>query len=75
MRARLSTLARRWNVRTLSAREVFSTEYPPYWDAVAHGDEFLPHRCINGRGDTRAAALFLLKAAIDDARKPLAEAA
>ena len=72
MSARLTTLARRWNVSLLTVHEYAFASGTHDWTASCVADD-LPgeNRCINCNGHpTREAALFQLKAVIDEARKP-----
>jgi hypothetical protein len=71
MSARLSTLARRWNVSLVTVHEYAFASGTHDWTASAVSDDFPgTNKCINYSGaPTREAALFQLKAAIDDARK------
>lgn len=82
MSARLSTLARRWNVNLLTVQEYCHASDAHHWSASAVDDSLPRSRpdAMSGcllitHEPTREAALFLLKAAIDEARKPLQVAA
>jgi hypothetical protein len=72
MSAKLTTLAKRWNVSLLTVQEYAYASGTHDWTASCVADD-LPgeNRCINCNGEpTREAALFKLKAAIDEARAP-----
>ena len=75
MSARLATLARRWDVSLLTIQESCHASGTHFWRASACAMDLPRDRpdaftgVVAAQAPTREAALFLLKAAIDDARK------
>lgn len=69
MSARLTTLARRWNVDLVSMQEYGHASGTHEWQAGAVSKDLgVPRGCILANAPTREAALFLLKQKIDAAR-------